>query len=405
MTDDQSPGEAAAEEAARTRSSAQSTAHDLARMGIDPRALGLDAETAAPPPETEADGDAPSTPAGVPLGGPAGSENVVPLRPESPATPVPGTSPAWEPVPRPAAQESPAPRREGPLDRLLDAGQPPPPARSAIPQLARAVMFGVITPDAAEAAEREREMVSRVRARQSDQRVVVFLAGKGGVGTTTVATGVGCVLAALRDDVTTLVSVTPGAPSLGRQLGGEPAPGVREIARPDSEAAPLRLPGGLQVVDGPRWGTPLRRGDVPGIVDALGQTSTFSLFDVGNDASEAAQSMLSRADQVVIVSGPGPDSMDSARVAAERVTDIDVYALDAAIYVVVCHRDGALKNVVRRMRETMPGGARVVAVPPEPWLADGAAFDASRVAQATRLAMIDIAGLVALGPVRPSAGR
>ena len=53
----------------------------------------------------------------------------------------------------------------------------------------------------------------------------------------------------------------------------------------------------------------------------------------------------------------------------------------------------------------MPGGARVVAVPPEPWLAEGAAFDPARVGPATRLAMIDVAGLVALGAVRPVGGR
>ena len=48
----------------------------------------------------------------------------------------------------------------------------------------------------------------------------------------------------------------------------------------------------------------------------------------------------------------------------------------------------------------MPGGARVVAMPPEPWLAEGAAFDPARVAPATRLALVDVAGLVALGTIR-----
>ncbi len=73
------------------------------------------------------------------------------------------------------------------------------------------------------------------------------------------------------------------------------------------EVTPLRLNNGLQLVDGPRWGTPISRGDVPAIVDRLGQASTFSLFDVGNDSSESGHSILSRADQVVIVTGAGPD--------------------------------------------------------------------------------------------------
>ncbi len=398
------PEETAEDLAARTRSSAQSTAQDLARMGIDPRALGLEAEP--PQPSDDRARPAPATDATSPPHDqlPAPAENVVPLRPDD-VLPPSGTSAAWAPAPPSIAPGQSRAVAENPVTLLLSGEQTGTPARSALPELARAVMYGVVTPDAAEVADREREMVGRVRARQSDQRVVAFLAGKGGVGTTTVATGVGCVLAALRDDVTTLVSLRAGVPSLGRMLAGAPAPSAREIARTDVEVAPLRLASGLQVVDGPRWSTPVRRNDVPVIVDVLGQSSTFALFDVGNDASEAAQSILSRADQVVIVSGPGPDSQDGARLAAERVADLDPYALDAAIYVVVCPRDAALRTVARRMRETMPGGARVVAVPPEPWLAEGAVFDPSRVGPATRLAIVDVAGLVALGAVRPRGDR
>lgn len=263
----------------------------------------------------------------------------------------------------------------------------------------------MLTPDAADAADREREMVNRVRARQTEPRSVVFLSGKGGVGTTSVAVGVGCVLAALRDDVTTLVSLRPGTPSLGLALAGTRAPSARDLARADAEVTPLRLSNGLQLLDGPRWGTPVRRGDVPAIVDRLGQSSAFSLFDVGNDASESGHSILSRADQVVIVSGSGHDGIDGARVAAERAAEIDPYFLDSAIYVVVCHREAALRTVVKSMRETMPQGARIVAVPPEDLLANGDAFDPSRVSLPTRLAMIDIAGLVALGSVAQTARR
>ncbi len=375
-------------------------------MGIDPRALGLEAEVPASPADRRAPPEPPDDArSSVEQRREERPENVVPLRPED-ALPASGTSAAWAPAP--PAVASARPRDAGdsdPMSVLLGGERATVPPRSRLPELARAVMFGVVTPDAAEAADREREMVARVRSRQTDQRVVVFVSGKGGVGTTTVAMGVGCVLAALRDDVTTLVSLRAGAPSLGRLLTGEPAPSAREIARTDIEVAPLRLPSGLQVVDGPRWSTPVRRSDVPALVDGLAQTSTFALFDVGNDTSDAAQSILGRADQVVIVSGSAPDSLDSARVAAERVADIDVYALDSAIYVVVCPRDNALKDVVRRMRETMPGGARIVAVPPDSWLDEGAAFDAARVGPATRLALIDVAGLVALGAVRSMGGR
>lgn len=407
MTEDLTPEERAAEDAARTRSSAENAAADLARMGIDPRALGLQGQSRRQPPGRPGSSGGPDPHRGPQYQEPHSSstpppQNVVQLRPEvrsDPMLPASGTSPAWAPQPPPitAGQQREGETRGVPLEfllgRELTEGHPKPSAR----QLARAVTFGMVTPDAADAAEREREMVTRVRTRQTDQRAVVFLAGQGGVGTTSVAAGVGCVLAALRDDTTTLVSLRPGTPSLGLAMAGAAAPNARELIRNDVEVAPLRLNNGLQIVDGPRWGTPVRRGDVPAIVDRLGQQSAFSLFDVGNDASESGHSVLSRADQVVIVTGAGPDGVDGAGVAAERAAEIDPYFIESAIYVVVCRREATLRSVVRAMRESMPTGARIVAVPPEETLVDGGAFDPSRVSVATRLAMIDIAGMVSLG--------
>jgi len=403
MTEDLTPEERAAEEAARTRSSAQKAAADLARMGIDPRALGLqNTGSSGARQQPQRDRHAPPQPSGGGAPGVQIPENVVQLRPEvrsNSQLPASGTSAAWSPQPPPitSGQQVEVETRAVPLEFLLGrehtGGHPKPTPR----QLARAITFGMLTPDAADAADREREMVNRVRTRQTDNRAVVFLSGKGGVGTTSVAVGVGCVLAALRDDTTTVVSMRPGTPSLGLAMAGVAAPNARDLTRTDEEVTPLRLTNGLQLIDGPRWGTPVRRRDVPAIVDRLGQSSTFSLFDVGNDASESGHSILSRADQVVIVSGAGPDGVDGARVAGERAAEIDPYFLDAAIYVVVCHRDATLRSVVRAMRESMPQGARIVAVPPEETLVDGGAFDPSRVSVATRLAMIDIAGMVALG--------
>lgn len=419
VSDDPTPEEAAAQQAARARASAQNAAAELARMGIDPRALGLQAAEAQPGERSQVTlPDDPAAPMGdaVPLsvqpdtvaapGAPEVAGNVVPIRPEltSPDLPRSGTSAAWQPAPPSIAPGEDAVAAALPLQYLLGRDPSREHAGPAPAQLARAVTFGMLTPDAADAADREREMVHRVRARQTDKRVVVFLAGKGGVGTTSVAVGVGCVLAALRDDSTALACLRQGTPSLGLALAGTPAPRARDLARPDADVAPLRLSNGLQLVDGPRWGSPVRRSDVPVLLDRLGQTSTFCLFDVGNDPSDAGQALLARADQVVIISGAGTDALEAARVAAERAAEVDPYLVDTAVYVVVCQRESALRSVGRAMRAALPGGARVVAVPPEPSLADGGAFDPSRVSQLTRLAMIDIAGLVAVGSVTTRLG-
>jgi MinD-like ATPase involved in chromosome partitioning or flagellar assembly len=395
MPDEQTPDEEDEARARRTRASAQSAASDLARMGIDPRALGLDAAAGAPP-----SGRSSGPPAGSPaVAAPVDQTNVVPLRPEDATLPESGTSMAWQPAPPTLAASETSAGRDVPVERLLAGSPGPGEARPSALRLARAVTFGVLTPDAADAAEREREMVARVRSRQTEHRVVVFVSAKGGVGTTTVAAGVGCVLSALRDDRTTLASTRPGTPSLGLALGGRRAPTARDLSRSDVEADPAVLGNGLLVVDGPAWSTPLRRTDVPALVDRLAGMSTFVLFDVGNDPGEASASILSRADQVVVVTGAGADGAEAARVAADRVADADPYLLDSAVYAVVCQREAQFKGVVRRMRETMPQGARIVAVPADERLAQGHPFDPSTVAARTRMAMIDIAGLVALGSI------
>jgi len=395
MPDEQTPDEEAEEQARRTRASAQSTASELARMGIDPRALGLDASPGARP----SDGGGGPLPGSPPVAPANEQTNVVPLRPEDAPLRESGTSMAWQPAPPTLAQSEASAGLDVPVERLLGDAPAPADARSSALRLARAVTFGVLTPDAADAAEREREMVARVRSRQTEHRVVVFVSAKGGVGTTTVAAGVGCVLAALRDDRTTLASTRPGTPSLGLALGGRRAPTARDLARSDVEVAAASLGNGLQVVDGPPWSTPLRRTDVPALLDRLAGMSTFVLFDVGNDPGEASASILSRADQVVVVTGAGADGAEAARVAADRVADADPYLLDSAVYAVVCQREAQFKGVVRRMRETMPQGARIVAVPADERLAQGHPFDPSAVAAGTRMAMIDIAGLVALGSI------
>src|SRR6476661_5357646 len=129
---EQTPDETAEELTARTRSSAQSTAQDLARMGIDPRALGLDAElppqTGAPAPSESVDDPAGSAVAEPQVRPP----NVVPLRPDD-ALPAAGTSSAW--APSPTAVSSASPRIGGPsdpMDLLLGGEREEVPSRSTL---------------------------------------------------------------------------------------------------------------------------------------------------------------------------------------------------------------------------------------------------------------------------------
>jgi MinD-like ATPase involved in chromosome partitioning or flagellar assembly len=383
MADEQLNDEQAARaEAERHRVTAQETAAELARMGIDPRALGL-ADNGAANPEVPLD----------PIG------SVVPLRPEFDRSSLPasGTSTAWALEP-PRLGGSPTPSLATPTEVDALFTNPRVRAPGALSgYLARSITYGLLTPDAAESVDRERQMIARVRTRTTEPQSTVLVSGKGGVGVTTVALAIGTVFAALREDTCCVATLRSGVPSLGVPLTGRRAIAARDLNRSGSEAELTRLPNGLCIVDGADWSAPVRRSEVPGVLDRIQQTANIALYDVGNDTGDASGALLSRADQVVVVTSGGADGLPAVQAAVERIGDRDPLSIDTAIFVVVCRHETALKRVVRRMREVLPGPARVVAVPPDDYLADGNRFDPGMVGVATRLAFLDIAGLVALG--------
>jgi len=442
MADEEGPTEQELE--ARRRASAQDAAGDLARMGVDPRLLGLDPVMSPPPaeqppapeppPSHQPEPAAPATGEGV--GGPVAygesdqaprsdRGDVVPLRPEfagptpmpvgppSASTPPPSNpamNPALGPPPghylAPPTQQAPAPQpapaaspysaTSAPVEEMLARTAAGKPAPNTSGRWMKAVTFGLVTPDAAETVGSERMLVGALRTRQADRRVVAFNAGKGGVGTTTVALGVATAFAALRDDPTVLVDAHSGTASLGQMLGVPAALTGRDLVA-DADAEPTVVPGGLRVVDGCGWGTPLRRADVPPLLDRLGRDHAFTLVDVGNDPGEAAYAALARSDQTVIVTCAGAWGLSSARVAAARLRDVDTFAIDRAIYVVVCTNDESYRKVHREvMQQLAQGPVRAVVVPPDPELATGQPFDPSRVRPTTREAMLEVAAAIAV---------
>ncbi len=431
--------------AARKRASAQQAAADLVRMGIDPRSLGLDppeepgradrghdvgerppdrsvaADLSPPtldaPPLDTPSSDAPPPGAPGTSSGGAGREDaatdagarVYQLRGQrhgAQAAAGPSTAStegaAGDGLTPVAGGRARGRVGAGPLERLLAATLVDRPVPAQAGRLLRSVTRGLATPDAAAAAGDERELVAAVRGRHGGSRVVAFHAGKGGVGTTSVALGVGAALAALRDDRTVLADLRAGTASLGETLTGTPAPTARALARAAAAGStapePGALPGGLGLVDGSGWDTPLRRSDLPELLALLTADHAFVLLDVGNDAGESAYAGLSRADLSVVVTEAGPSGLDAARVAIDRLADIDPYAPDGCVHVVVCTSPAPYREVLRRAREQLAvEPARLVVVPPDPHLAAGERFDAAALLPATREALLQAAAAVVLG--------
>lgn len=396
MADPDEPTDEQAE--ARRQASAQDAAGDLARMGIDPAVLGLQAPRAEPAEPTTSGarvlplrpGRADRPPEAIAGAGPV---DTVPTAP-------PVTGP-WPPVTGPTTQAqvaSPvADRHMVAVDQLLRRAAE---TRSVPRQAGRwlsALTFGLVTPDAAETAHNEQFLLAAVRTRQSDRRVVTFCSGKGGVGTTSVAMGVALALAAVRDDAVVLADARSGSPSLAQMLGDTMAPSGRDLIQPGSGLGPVLLPGGLHVVDSCGWEVPLRHADAVALLDRLRRDHAFTLVDVGNDPGEAARAALLRSDQTVVVTSTGRWGVASSHLAMTRLRQLDPFAAARAVHVVVCTSDESYRRVQREvLTELDRGPARVVVVPSDPALRAGQPFDPASVRPATREAVLEVAAAIAV---------
>lgn len=397
MNDDTTPDDDAPDLAARRRRQAEGTAADLARMGIDPRSLGLSGEPEEPRPFAEPS-DAASSPTGQdPVDRGA---SVVQLRPDLDPRP-----PAAAPSPGPSAP-APASGPDGPQqpvshpvrDLLARTVPPAEPARSHR-WLLKAVGKGLSTPDAAESVASDREVVEAVRRRQSDRRIVAFVSGKGGVGCTSVAVGVGTCLVALREDRSVVLDVQQGTVPLSRVHDVADRLDLASAGSLDVDTPLPTASSGLALVDSVEWGLQPTRRDLAQALERVGADHAFALLDVGADPGEAAHAALARADQVVVVTGAGRWGVMAHAAAMERVLEVNPAAVDAVVHVVVCPHDEVHRGVQRevvahlRRRDADP----VVVVAPDPHLAAGAPYDPSAVGTRTREALLRTSAAVALG--------
>jgi MinD-like ATPase involved in chromosome partitioning or flagellar assembly len=273
-------------------------------------------------------------------------------------------------------------------------------------RIGRAVAAGLVRPGAAEAMDRERALVARVRARQREPRVVTVVAGKGGVGTSTVATAVATVLAALRHDTTALLDPRHGTGSLGRRIAGQPAPTVAQLGarvRGHPATAPLRVHGSLSVVDGAPWHAPVRGAQVTALLDELREAHTFTVVDLGNHPSDNTRLILGRTHHVVVVTTPTVDALDAVRVALLRIRSVQPDLLGTVVAAVPSLHPRVDRGAVARLRDGLGLPAdRTVRVPYDPALAGGGPLVADALRPGTREAYLRLAALVA-HPGEPTA--
>lgn len=371
----------------------EGAAGELTRMGIDPNVVGLQAAWAPLHPTSAPDA---TTKAAPPDGG-------------DPAPPPAATSsnvlsrPLGHPQDPPASTRDPNAQHDK-LRQLVPESH-----GLVVPagwrRLVRATTFGLLAPGAADAVERERHLVARVRTRQTGSRMIAFIAGKGGVGTTTTAIGVALTLATLRNDATVLVDSRSGTGSVGRRVVDVPAPTTTDLIGSPAQRTPLAKHSHLHLVDAPPWHSPVDRAGLLHLLENLRADYQFIALDVGNDMSEAAHGTFARSDQVVVVTAAAADALDATRIALGRIQQVDPYRLATAVIAVVCPTGHHHRAAARALRTDLGvEKSRIVAVPFDPYLVSGRRFHADRLRTATREAYLHLAALVTelTPPPRPA---
>ncbi|MGW1678631.1 MinD/ParA family ATP-binding protein [Saccharopolyspora sp. NPDC002376] len=387
---------------------AQSSAAELRRMGIDPAELGLNPTSSVPSAEPTQRIRPDEIQAGrnlqppMPPGAKGGWMPLTPP-PGTPAVRPPGTPPPGTPAVRPAALNRPLgtnTAQNGPAAALQAVANPEP--TTLVPhgwrRLLRSVSFGLVTPGAAEIAERERRLLARIRARQQQPRVIAAVAGKGGVGTTTTSLLVSAALAALRHDPVVIADAQSGTHSLGRKLAQQPAPrSVQVLSAPSgNRPLPLVTPGGLRILDSARRQDRITGSELARFVGLLREHHAFTVLDVGAGAFEAADAALHNADQAVLVTTSTQDAVRSAHELLGRLEALGARRLlGSLLIVVVCLPGTDRRKVTAELRKRFAEQAKIVVVPFDRHLARGGQLDPTKVAPRTREAYLEIAAQLA----------
>ena len=234
--------------------------------------------------------------------------------------------------------------------------------------------------------ERERNWASTVGQRLSGPRVVAFVAGKGGVGTTTTAAGVALTLATFWPAEVALADLRTGADSLGRRLGGIAAPHAADYAAGSLE--PLRT-AGVTVVDGAPWDTPLTRPTLSRVITDLREDHLFTVLDVGDDAGDIGHGALARVDRVVIVTSLALDAVSAAERTIGRLDGIDAELARTAVVAQTGVRK--LSRRPARARPALPWAGTVVQLPWDAALDDSVGLNMQQWQRPTRAAYLELA--------------
>lgn len=336
-----------------------------------------------------------------PVAGVAAADPGAPARPR-PASPTASRPrlPAADSEPRPAA----APELPGRGRARPEPG--PAPDRQGRRRGLRATSRG----------RAQCERLARIRVPLEQPRRIAVTSLKGGVGKTTVTALLGLTLAELRGDRVVALDANPDAGTLADRLSGPATPSVRDLLRDlpaaDSWTALARhtgLAGRLHVLaseQDPAAAEGFRRDEYEAVLAVLARYFTVILTDSGTGlVHPAMEATLALADGLVVVGSQTVDAIDRASRTLDRLDARGRGDLVAGAVVVLCGDRRSPGIDMGRVRAHFGARCRAVAeLPADPHLVTGGRIDTRRLRPATRLAVQELAAVVADG-FGPGEGR
>ena len=270
------------------------------------------------------------------------------------------------------------------------------------------VSRGVINPGESAADVVHRDLAGRVNAPVHGDFRIAILSLKGGVGKTTTTVGLGATFASQRGDRVIAIDANPDLGTLAHRVPRQTRSTVRNLLEDqnitrysDVRAHTSQSPSRLEVLaseQDPAVSEAFSEADYRRAIGVLQSFYNIILTDCGTGLMHSAMSgVLDMASSLVLVTSP---AIDGARSASATLDWLDHHGYShlvrQTVVVVNASRRGSTSVNLDHLRRLFLDRTRAVQVVPfDDHLAEGAEIDLELVSKPTRLALLELAAMVA----------
>ncbi|MFF3568032.1 MinD/ParA family protein [Nocardia jiangxiensis] len=267
---------------------------------------------------------------------------------------------------------------------------------------------GAINPGESSADVLLREMTERVNQPVRGDYRIAILSLKGGVGKTTTTVGLGSTFASVRGDRVIAIDANPDLGTLAHRVPRQTRSTVRNLLEDrrisrysDVRAHTSQAPSRLEVLaseQDPAVSEAFSEADYRRAINILQQFYNIILTDCGTGLMHSAMSgVLDMASSLILVTSP---AIDGARSASATLDWLEHHGynklVERTVVVVNASRRGASTVDLDQLRKLFLDRTRAVQVVPfDDHLAEGAEIDLELVSKPTRIALLELAAMVA----------